>query len=318
MSCAKVCDCNNQLANSAIGCLQQVAVEKRAWIVNKYDATGALNFIDLTSLLDDTYFSGLINKTDPLARWYPLPEIKNITDARDKPVVYSWKDNTEVFVRDGIRKFEGMFPPESASPQLISILESERCAKPCKVSVDANGTIWGKLSADGTKLYPLEMDAQSVAAIYVKRTDTEPQMLGYSFNYHPSEKDCQIAGLEVSELAGGINPLDYNGLMDIYVKVISCTTTILTVKLYNAFGTALNPETIKGFVVGNFSLYNVTTSSAIALTGTGSLFTESPQGTYALKYATANVPSSTNHLRLTPAKSGYDPKAVVATDIVVA
>lgn len=320
-TCAKTCDCNYTIANTGIGCNPIMKVEKKPWIMNKTKADGTLNYIDLSITLDDTYFSGLINNVDPLARLYPLPEIKNITDARDKPVVYAWKDSTEVFVRDGIRKYDAMFPPDVAGPQFTGILETLRCAKPCKFSVDADGTIWGRLSDDGTKLYPVEMDGQSVAAIFTKPTDTEPQMLGFSFNYHPSEKDCQLRGIAQSELSGSINPLDYVGLMDVFVKVISCTVTKLVVKLYNSFGTPLNPETVKGLLVGAFALSKVAspytaTPTAVALTGTGAAFSET-SGTYSLTYKTADDPSVTDHLALTPTKLGYDFKAVVATTIVV-
>lgn len=317
MGCAKVCDCNYTVDNTGIGCNPIMKVEKRAWIMNEVDSTGALNYIDLAVTLNDAYFVALINNADPLKRIFPLPEVKDISDLRGEPIVHEWKDGTQVYVRDGVRKYTGMFPPDSASPQLTGILEGQRCAKPAKFTIDADGTIWGRISDDGTKLYPVKMDANSVSAVFIKPTDTEPQMLGWSFNFHPSEKDCKLRGIPIDELSGGINPLYYDGLVDVFAKVISCTTTKLTVKLYNMFGTPINPETIKGLLVSNFALYNVTTSTTIALTGTGSLFTESPSGTYELKYATASVPVSTNVLRLTPTKNGYDFKAVVTTSIIV-
>lgn len=317
MACKKVCDCNLTIDNTGIGCTPLMKVEKRPWIVNKTKSDGTLCFIDLTDTFDDAYFTDWINEADPLDRLYPLPEVKDITDQREAPVTFSWKDGTQVFVRDGVRKFQGMFPPDSASPQLTGILEGQRCAKPCKFSVDADGTIWGRISEDGTKLYPIEMDAQSVAAIFTKPTDTEPQMLGWTFNYAPAEKDCNLRGIPTTELDdASINPLDYNGLMDVYAKVIACTTTKLTVKLYNIFGTAINPQTIQNLLVANFALYNVTDSSAIALTGTGAAFAETT-GTYELTYATANAPTSADVLRLTPTKDGYDFAPVVATSIVV-
>jgi hypothetical protein len=317
MGCAKVCDCNFSIGNTGTGCVTPMAVEKRAWVVNRFKADGTLNYIDLTATLDDNYFLDLINEADPLARFYPLPEIKNITDVRDKPLMFTWKDGTERFVRDGVRKYEGMFPPESASPQLIGILEGQRCTDPCKFSIDANGTIWGRISADGTKLYPIRMDAQSIAALWVKTTDTEPEMVGYSFNYHPSEKDCQVRGLEAGELVGGINPLDYDGLLDVFVQVVSCTTTALKVKLYTIFGQILSALTVKAMIVGEFDLFNVTDNSTISLVGTGSDFEEDPAGTYEFTYTTADQPVSTDVLKLTPTKNGYDFAAVVATSIVV-
>ncbi len=313
--CANVCDCNITVANLGVACTPNMKVIKRPWIVNEHDAAGDLNYIDLTSDLDDDYFQELINAADPLARWCPLPEVKNIADNRDKPVVYAFKDGDERFVRDGVRKFEGTFPPESASPQLTGKIEAWRCAQPCFMGVDADGTFWGKISADGTKLYPVKMAAGSIAPIFTKPTDTEPQMLGISFNFHTSEKDCVLRGLPADEL-DGVNPLDYDGLLDVYLKVISCDTTKLVAKLYTEFGTTLNPLTDKGLVVGDFALYNKTDDSAIALTGAGADFSES-LGIYTLTFATDDQPTAADILRLTPTKNGRDYTAVVATDIVV-
>lgn len=320
MSCAKTCACNQKMMNTKTGCVSSRAVEKSAWVMNRTNATGASNFIDLTSLLDDTYFKGLINNiTDPTARLFPLPECKNISDVRDKSVIESAKDGTMFKVRDGIRKFDGQFFPPFASPQLVAILQSARCADPCKFSIDANGTIWGRLSTDGTKLYPIRMDAGSIDVIYTNPTDSEVEKVNYSFNYHPSERDCEVRGLLASDLTGDINPLDYIGLMDVNMQVVSVSTTKLVVRLYDNYGDILSgqQEAVVGFLVSNFALRNVTTSSAIALTGSGASFSESPAGTYNLTYATANQPSSTNHLALTPSNPGYDCSTIPSTSIVV-
>lgn len=321
-TCARVCDCNVTLANTGVGCTPLMKVVKRPWIMPVRDSLGALNYIDLAGTLDNTYFAGLINQADSSKRLYPLPEIKNITDARDKPTTFTWKDGTEVFIRTGVRKFEGMFPPDSASPQLNGTIETFKCGNPGFFGVDADGTIWGKISSDGTKLYPVIMDAQSIAATFTKPTDTEPQMMGLTFNFHPTETDCQLRGLVVTELVGGIDPLSYDGLVNVYAKVISCTITKLVIKLYDDFGTALNPRTVKNLVVGDFSLTKVAspytaTPSAVLLTGTGAAFSES-SGTYSITYKTSDDPSVTDHLALTPTKAGFDFTSVKNTVIVVA
>ena len=317
MSCTTTCACNQVMTNTKTGCISSRTVEKQAWVMNRTKADGTLNYIDLTVALDDTYFSSLINNVDPLARLYPLPECKNISDVRDKSVMDTAKDGTMFKVRDGIRKFDGFFFPPFASPQLVAILQSQACAAPCKFSIDSEGTIWGMISADGTKLYPMRMDAGSVDIIYTNPNDTEVEKVAYSFNLHPSEKDRNVRGIKCGDLTGDINPLDYTGMLDVNMKVISVSTTQLVVKLFDNFGTPLTPEAVTGFLVGDFALYNITTSSAIALTGTGASFAESPTGTYTFHYATANDPASTNHLRLTPTKTGFDCSKVALVSIIV-
>jgi hypothetical protein len=252
-----------------------------------------------------------------LQRLFPLPECKDINDVRDKSVMVDAKDGTQFKVRDGIRKYDGVFYPPFSSPQMVAILQAQRCADPCKFSVDANGTIWGRISNDGTKLYPMRMDAGSIDVIYQLPTDSDIEKVNYSFNLHPTERDCIMRGLQASELTGDISPLDYDGLMDVFMKVISCSTTKLVVQLFDGYGKVLTPEAVTGFLVSNFALRNVTTSSAIGLTGTGAAFAEAPAGTYSFTFATANDPASTNHLTLTPTKTGFDCTAVAATTIIV-
>src|ERR1035437_1598372 len=310
MSCTATCACNEKMINTKTGCVTSRAVEKQPWIVNRTKADGTRNYIDLTTTLNDAYFSGLMNKVDPLERVFALPEIKNITDAREKSVMEAAKDGTMYKVRDGVRKFDGAFFPPFASPQLVSILQSQQCASPCKYSVDANGTIWGVISADGTKLYPMRMDAGSIDAVYVNPTDGEVEKVNYSFNLHPSEKDAQVRGLKCSDLIGDINPLDYTGLMDVTMTVVSISTLQLVVKLKDSFGSALTPEVVKGFLVTDFTMtesaspYSVWT--AFAITGAGSSFAESPDGTYTFIFPTGTPATTTHHMKLIPVKTGFD------------
>ncbi len=316
MSCAKTCACNEQMINTKTGCVSSRAVEKRPWVMNRTKADGSLNYIDLTADLDDAYFVALINNADPLERLFPLPEIKDINDVRDKSVMVEAKDGTQFKVRDGIRKFEGVFYPPFSSPQMVAILQAQRCASPAKFSVDANGTIWGRISEDGTKLYPMRMDAGSVDVIYQNPTDTDVEKVNYSFNLHPSERDCTVRGLQASELSGDINPLDYDGLMDVFMQVISCSLTALVFELHNGYGKITSPEKVTDFVVEDFALQNVTTSTPIALVGTGATFVEAPAGTYTATFVTADDPADNDELSLTPTKNGFDCTSVASVLIV--
>ena len=311
--CAQVCDCNMTLVNTGVGCTPIKKVEKITWLMNQFNSAGALNYIDLTITLSDSYFQALLNNVDPLARLYPLPPMVDIVDEREKPITYAYKDGTKRFVRNGVRSFAGMFPPESASPQLVGILEGGRCANLCKFAIDAQGTIWGRISDDGTKLYPVKLVAGSVAALWTNETDSTPQMIGYSFDYHPSEQDCQLRGLQQNQLVGDIYPQNYTGLIEVYAKLISASHAAGTVvvKLYDSFGSILSPETVKGLLAANFTLYDNTASSAVTFT-----VVESPQGTYTFTI-TGTVPASGHTLTLTPNKNGFDFTNVVATSLLM-
>lgn len=322
MGCAVTCACNDIMMNTKTGCLSSRAVEKRAWVINRTDSTGALNYIDLSGTLDNTYFSALINQLDATKRLFPLPECKNITDVREKSVLYAWKDGTMIKVRDGIRKFDGMFP--IASPQFLTILQAQRCAEPCKFSIDANGTIWGRLSSDGTKLYPKRMDAGSIDAVYANPTDSEPEMIAYSFNLAPSERDCDTRGLKASELVGGIQPLDFEGLMDVNMKVLTPPdhiTDIMVVRLFDNYGSILSgqEEVVTGLVAADFAAAMSTSTTPFTTFSANTIVSvvEAPAGTYTI---TLTAPTAAHAVRLlhgaTP-KAGFDMSSFALTNMIV-
>ena len=304
-TCAVGCACLNVPANSGVGCNFLMAVEKYSWFFPLATKAGVLNYIDLTVALNAAYFSGLTNNVDPTARLYPFPEIADITDVRDKPVFFTNKNGVKWFVRNNVRTYEGMFMPDSASPQLTGVIEALRCvASLGKYTVDANGTVWGILSADGTKLYPAKIVSQSVAALFTKPTDDAPEMLGMAYDYHPSMQDCQLAGIPASAFLGGFSALGLPGLLNIYLVPKSAVhgTSTIVVDLNDGWGSALPPEPVTGLLKANFALYDNTTPGAIVL----NTVTENVNKPGEYTVVTTTSFNAADVLVFTITKTGYD------------
>lgn len=311
MSCTRVCDCNFSMGNTGTDCIPLMQVTKKLMFTPVYDSTGARNYINLATSITASTFTALINQADTSKRLYPLPGMKNVNDTREAPIVETFSDNSTMFIRDNVRKFEGMIVGRDANPILNAAIESARCGEVGVYLVDRLGSLIGMISDDGTKLYPIKLDSGSLAALLVKPTDTTAGKLTVTFNFDPDESDNCLRMVTSSEM-GDADLLSLRGLIDVFATYSDITTGGVTVELYTNFGTPINPVLVKGLVVGDFAFYNVTQSSAIAVTGTGAAFSESPDGTYIFEYATADDTTSGDEVRVTPTKNGYDFAAVVA------
>lgn len=314
MNCQTVCSCNGYPGNTAVGCIQEMGVGLRPWIVQMIGSDGTANYIDLTTPLTDTLIKGFTNNTDQTKRFFPYPEIKDIDDVRDKVVTDPAKDQTEYFVRYGLRKFTGTYFSDYACPALDGLINNLRCNKTLGAFwVDTNGTIWGNLSSDGTKLYPIKIDPKSVSSTFVKPTNTTVTKLTWMFNYHPTVTDCTLAGLPVTSMAAGVNPLYYDGLFNVYLVAKSAIhgTSTLIVDLNDGWGNITDPEPVTGLVAADFDVFDITTSTDLLVTSA----TENANipGRYTI--VTTGTFLAAANLKVIVTKTGYDGTA--ASQVVI-
>ena len=119
------------------------------------------------------------------------------------------------------------------------------------------------------------VDQESFSAELVKKTDAEPVMVKITFDFRETEKDSLIRAIDADDLDfDGLSSADVYGLYDAFHVVSSVSTT--------GFTSTITEETykfaIEGLVAGDFSLYNDTTASSVAITSV----TESADGVYDL------------------------------------
>lgn len=297
---ANICNCSLTLSNTGVPGKQSIAaVTKKLVFVKMYDDDGVRNSIASTDTLDQAYFDALVNQADASKRWYPTPEIKNITDERGDPTTETFTDNTVAVTIAGARTFTGVML--SMGSVFLGKLEAIACNNVGVYYIDNCGKLSGTISADGTKLYPVEIADGSFDVRLLKAADTAIAKVQVSFTVSALEKD---ANLRIAEPESDADLLKLSGLLDVNAATSGESTTGFVSALtldYGSFGDAIK---VKGWALADFSLYNETSASSVAITSV----TESPQGTY-----TFVIPaqSPADVLTLTGSKAGYDLSASI-------
>ena len=285
-----------------------IRVQKKVILVPTFDSTGAANEIDLTQTLDEAFFTALINETDPSQRWYPLPEMKNIVDERSDALYQTFEDGSKVYISPGTRSFTGLIVGADAPPQMIGKINSHRGVGMSVFIIDKEKNLIGKVGSSATKLAPIELEADSIDAMFIKTIDTAIQAIKVSFDFHMNEDDADLRIIQASEMSFDISRV--RGLIDVSSEISSISTTDFTATLVTDGGTPITPVLCKGLVAGDFALYNVTDSASVSI----SSVVESPAGVYDINFS---AQTSGDVLRLTPTKNGYDFSDVVATTITI-
>lgn len=315
MNC-NICKCGGTLSNLGHRCTTQFDEPVMVVLVPTFDSSGATNGILKTQTLNKAYFDSMVNHADPTKRWYPMPKIKEVSNKRAEPNYWEFSDQSKQFLFEGARNFTALITSESGSgataPAMKKQIESARCSDGMSVFIfSVSRQILGKNSDDNLSIEPIQIDEQSIYAgfMFSSQVDKKNQHLALSFNFAATEKDDNLVWIACSELEG-YDILLMKALLDICYELVDQTVTTLKIKLVTKeiFGSAINPFTADGLVVGDFvssdsgtasRIYNATDDSDVTITGV----VESPDGTYELTFSAqtwgdALVPYAS--------KTGYD------------
>jgi hypothetical protein len=274
---------------------------------------GTLNSIDLTATIDAAYINAKINHADSSKRWYPISgDIKNVAKTKSESTKQTYDDGSVFPIQAGVYSFTGIFP--NGNQVFAGILNSSRCTQFGIFEIDANGSLRGYTKNEVDILYPTPVNNNTWEPIWNDVSDTvlENTVLNFQFDSNLQPEYLQI--LSSADITG-ISLLNVNGLVDVLSTNVSCSTTVLVVKLRTKYNTP-----VKGLVIGDFydvaggaasKVYNVTDSAALALTSV----VESPSGTYTLTMTVAQTVS--DKIRVTPVKTGFDYTAVIANKATV-
>lgn len=276
LNCAKSCACQLGIPAGGVSCSPLMGIPKKLMFVNQYDSTGTANFIDLTATLNTTTFNAFLNQADLTKRWNPAPDLLDIEDVRDKTIFQTAKNGQLFYVRDGIRSFKGTL--YNGLPYTKGWVSSLRCQNNIAVFiVDNNGGITGNISSDGSKLYPIVIDAGSIAGTFGKPTDTTVQNVLVEFNFDPSQDDACLRTLTLGEMdqtAGNFDPRNWTGLIPVFLNSIQAVHAgVFKFNLYTPFGPLETPTCVEGVVIGNLAVNNLgntpftTTPVVISLSG---------------------------------------------------
>ena len=304
---AIVCDCDDAgLQNTGLpSCITKFGVTKKLIMVPLYDDTGVKNYIDLTATIDAAYINGKLNETDKSQRWYPIGgDIKNIAKTKSESTKQTYEDGSVYPIQEGVYSFTGIFP--NANQVFAGILKASRCSQFGIYEIDNSGSLRGYTNNEVDVLYPIPVNNNTWEPIWNDVSDTVLENTTLNFQYDSNFVPEYLQVLSTSDITG-INLLNVVGLIDVLSTNVSCSTTVLVVKLRTKFNTP-----VKGLVDTDFAIYNVTDSASKAI----STSVESPNGTYTITFSgTGNAAGEV--IRLTPTKAAFDFTAVIANTATI-
>lgn len=278
---ATVCDCNATLGNVGLpNCVNIPNVTYKLIITPTYDSTGARNKITTTDTLDQTYFDDRLNAgrsgatlTDANQRWFPIGAFKNVEDTRGEDVTESFNDGDIAFIQEGTRTFTGVII-DKPSPTLLGKMKSWRCSNISAYIVDIDGNLYGN-GEDADTLYPIRINSESWSPKFMKTADATVAKIQVDFSYSKDEADEDIKMIMADETTPDVR--DLSGLQDVTAVISSITTTGFTATLTGSYGSAVTANKIKGLVLADFDLNEITpTPGSITITSV----TESSDGVY--------------------------------------
>jgi len=262
---SSLCSCGVSLLNTGRpNCIPIFGVTKQLILVPMIADDGSENSIDPTDTLNNAYFTSLINQSDDSKRWYPSGALKNVTGERADPIMESFEDGSKVFIRQGVRTFTGMIL--KGGPVLLNQLNSNRCSTFGVFMIDTDGSIYGKVKNDDGLLYPIEVQAASFNGKLVFTTDTTIEKIMLMFEWGVDERDEDLRMIQATSITG-INLASVGGLIDVYYKVVSASTTSIVVDIFNKYGNFVTGSPIEGLLQTDFwsdysqdygLMYNVT------------------------------------------------------------
>lgn len=269
-------------------------------IMPKYGATGAENFINLTSsTIGDDVKEKCTAETVGTSRLFPLPFAENFQITKSETVYETGPSGNKYKIKDGIRSFAFDLVDKNGSVRMLSQLKQFGCSDLVYYVVDIEGKIEGwKSSQDSNELKGFPMSNSTWNAILNYATDTTVQKIMVSFDQSQYFNDGSIYYLTPTDL--GYSATELKGLLTANIENPFITTTSVTISVKKANTNAVGTGTpIVGLVLANFSLFNQNTSSAVTITGCNEL---SP-GNYLLNYAAI---TGANTFKLTATATGYD------------
>ena len=301
------CKCDVGLSNTGTPTCQPIAtVAKKLIVVPTYGSSGAKNSVTIGTTIDQSFLDGKINAALAADRWFPLITMENVTQERAESITETSGSGKIAFIREGSRSFFGEMWKQS--PTFLGKLKSAKCVDISVFVIDADGNLIGSCpSADG-KIYPIAVDKDSWDVRMASATDSTVQKVTLGFNWSDNERDEYISMLTEDDYTADF--LGSKGLLDVSSVITNEATTGFTATLSTAYGSKANLVKVKGLLVGDFALYNVTDSASVTITSV----TESADGVYDFVFA---AETSADVLRLTPSKDGYDFAAVITNTITI-
>jgi hypothetical protein len=315
---SNLCSCDVSLQNTGSpSCSPVFGVTKQFILVPLIANDGTYNKIDPSTTLDLAWITALINQADDSKRFYPTGALKNVAGERADPLYETFDDQSKEFIRPGVRTVTALILKKG--PELLALLNSNRCSEFGIYIIDANGSVFGKTANNDGMLYPIQLEASTFYAKLVFTNDSAVQKLMLSFEWENNQRDEDLRMILASSITG-VNLANVKGLMNVYTTILYTYATEMVLLIYAKFGNIITNYPVAGLVAADFvssdsgatsSIYNDSQDDDVSVTVTES--TTYP-GQYTLNYASQSAPDVLQPLIK---KNGLDATTMLGTTGIV-
>lgn len=274
-------------------CRTLMAKAKGLILVSAVNSSGATPSINPSVSLTDTIINNNINAASKLDRWFPIMDLKAVTNERAENEYFTYPDGTREFNRDGVRSTSYTRPSGTAA--FLKKIQTWECVNAMAYVIDEDGNIQGELNTLGM-VEPIAIELNTFSANLIFGSDTQKSSsIKIAFDYSSLVNDGDLVVLQP---ASGVNLLRKQGLIDINVTTGATSTTTLGLTIDNGSGYINSLDAVEGLVTADFTAYNVTTAAAVVVVAT-----EPTAGNYVLTFSAQTL---ANVIRVTIAKDGLE------------
>ncbi len=294
--------------------------------VPTFAADGTRNRIPNNAIFTQAQMQALIDHADPTKRWRPTPLIDNLSGERAASTFETGASGIRYKAKKGTRTFA--FEVFNLWGMDQAAYEQFACSDMSVYIKESSGGLVGLDAAtDDTFRYPIRISKDSMDVILQMPMPDKAVKIAVSFEFDKREKDSLLRMMEFTPTVMTADVTNAEGLNDVFSTMVSNTTTQFVVDLYAVHnGGSLKKVPITGLLVTDFfdirggaasKAYNITDSSAIALTSVTENATIPGRYTGVYGAQTTGTIGTADVMRITPVKTQLDFTAVVNNTMAV-
>lgn len=162
----------------------------------------------------------LINQADPSKRWYPINDLKNVSETRADSIFEEYEGGSKAKIQDGVLSFTAK--KVDVDFKYLKKLRALVCTFKGNlglVKIDVCSDLIGAVGVNGTDevLVPVPIDTASADIMFMRALNTTAANNTINFDiqrYFNDEDFCVFRANYDNELGEGINLLNVTGLID--------------------------------------------------------------------------------------------------------
>lgn len=306
----EICKCGLGLANTGQEKCPVASVTYGVFGVSLEATDGTLNKIEAAQVLDATYLNERLNDPDASKRWFPIQDLRNVTDVRNDSEFETDSAGNVAELRQGTRPFFG--EDWNSTPEFLCQLKGWKCSPFGLFIVDIKGGMVVRAVDDTGDAYPLPVDQNSWSPKLVVAQDANIQKVSISFNWATELDDCELRYIQASNFE--LNLKGLRGLFDISGTVTATNGAFWAATLYKGYGDYRNRIPELGIVLGDVMVVGTSPVEA-AFAPTTWTPVDGVPGSYEATFVPAKTPG-TYQFRIT--RNGRDYTNFNSVDITFA